>query len=478
MALPPKNLDAPKISADRWAEPSLSATETKPQKAIYSIANDKALLLVDRTRHSTDKTSFASVITLKVGADRYIKLRNIPVWDASEGRPNGDWIAVGSPPKFYLHNAELMEEQNKHDDPERYGPWGEICDAIAIFQAALTSDIQQVASQSVVEKIRLTTEMSPSRQLRAVEKKVLGMGTYKQVDEDTILYGGKGKIARAKVRTAPPEWNQPEKSLKEQKEYVASLRNEAALSKILYSVPHLGLVQASPGQNLKKIRLDMRLLEGGNFYSSLAMTPPVSTADRIKRIKYLSHIAQALEALHKAGYTYNDLKLENCLIDTEADEGVLGDLGSIRRANTPGGTGTYPAPECSSDKEGEAPLGPSTEENDCWAFGMLAYEMLHNSLHDRIDWRCSPKQISAASQKMVASLDLSDPADHLIANLISLDPRERPDMTKASQILDHLAHQPSVLVKKATSTYKKNTTHNFLTRRTQLWTNTKRPKPH
>ena len=91
---------------------------------------------------------------------------------------------------------------------------------------------------------------------------------------------------------------------------------------------------------------------------------------------YVASVALALRHLHRAGFVFRDLKLENVLLDPTGQL-KLADLGSAKRiSDTPGqrlmteiGTQSYLPPEQVGGR-GRNSAG------DLWALGVLAYEML------------------------------------------------------------------------------------------------------
>ena len=147
---------------------------------------------------------------------------------------------------------------------------------------------------------------------------------------------------------------------------------------------------------------------------------------------YVASVALALRHLHRAGFVFRDLKLENVLLDPTGQL-KLADLGSAKRiSDTPGqrlmteiGTQSYLPPEQVGGR-GRNSAG------DLWALGVLAYEMLAGEpgpfeTDDVGDDAPSRLRIFAAattSQERVAALTLA-----ISLTLTNPNPNPNPNLT-------------------------------------------------
>ncbi len=122
-----------------------------------------------------------------------------------------------------------------------------------------------------------------------------------------------------------------------------------------------------------RLFVDMRLIEGRDLQSLLAVGPPLSPA---RSVDIVEQIAKALHAAHRVGLLHRDVKPSNILLD-EDDFAVLIDFGIARTAGEMGltsageviGTFYYMAPERFTDHHVDA-------RSDIYALACVLYECL------------------------------------------------------------------------------------------------------
>jgi serine/threonine protein kinase len=145
-------------------------------------------------------------------------------------------------------------------------------------------------------------------------------------------------------------------------------------------------------------------------------------------------MAEALAALHRAGFVHGDVKPENVHL-LDAGTAVLVDLGFTHRPGENGvfaeegyvlGTANYLAPELHGEKPADGPAA------DWYSFGVMLFEMLTGQ-RPEIDSRrfgeASTLLRSVANPRLIALLDgllaknaSARPADALIVHeLIALE---------------------------------------------------------
>ncbi|QDZ23105.1 serine/threonine protein kinase [Chloropicon primus] len=149
------------------------------------------------------------------------------------------------------------------------------------------------------------------------------------------------------------------------------LRNTLVERSILSRVKHpfiVGIHYAFQTETRAYMALDY--CPGGELFHRLQQVKRLSEPDA--RV-YCAEVILAIEYLHRMNVIYRDLKPENILIDEEGHL-RLTDFGLVKECNgfqtyTICGTPEFMAPEI-LQKQGYG------EEIDCWALGVLLYEML------------------------------------------------------------------------------------------------------
>jgi serine/threonine protein kinase len=152
-------------------------------------------------------------------------------------------------------------------------------------------------------------------------------------------------------------------------------------------------------------------------------------------VKYLTHIAENLKKMHASNHSHNDIKIENCFIDTTNDQAMLGDLGTAAHFEKNSPCGSYPAPEFSTIN-GAPLLAPACIQNDCWAFARVIYEMTLGFCPYKMGWADGTLMILSGATLIRTSLAPSThPLHLLICALLSVDPAARPSMDEVIRCL-------------------------------------------
>lgn len=135
------------------------------------------------------------------------------------------------------------------------------------------------------------------------------------------------------------------------------------------NVVHLQEIIETPEQLI----MVMEILEGGDMEERLNKKKIFSEREAAHAIK---HTARAIAYLHQLGVTHRDVKPENMMYETTAEDSILKitDFGFSKyqgghKMKTGCGTGFYIAPEIANKRS----YGPSV---DVWAMGATLYQLL------------------------------------------------------------------------------------------------------
>lgn len=213
-------------------------------------------------------------------------------------------------------------------------------------------------------------------------------------------------------------------------EQAERFRNEAALQASVRH-PHVALIYEFFVDGQLPC-LVMEYVEGPTLQQILRRNGPMSEASAWK---ILGQLASALDHLHSRGIVHRDLKAGNIKLTREGQPKLL-DFGLARQSNTPRltrqghvvGTMASMAPEQFS--------GVSSAASDCWALGVLFYELLTGytpfggSTESEIG-----RLIQKADYLSPVKLNpgLSRASERLIHKLLTVSPERRPT---ALQVLD------------------------------------------
>jgi serine/threonine-protein kinase len=147
-----------------------------------------------------------------------------------------------------------------------------------------------------------------------------------------------------------------------------------------------------------------------------------------ERLDALTAVADGLAAIHRAGISHGDVKPENVLL-AASGRIVLMDLGLVRAAYEPergavAGTPAYMAPEIIA---GHA-LGTERHLADTYAFGILAYRVLANTLpflhEDPIAMLVA--HADAPVPSLLDVVPVPKRLAELVSSLMAKDPNDRP----------------------------------------------------
>ncbi|MBL9006556.1 MAG: serine/threonine protein kinase [Myxococcales bacterium] len=169
----------------------------------------------------------------------------------------------------------------------------------------------------------------------------------------------------------------------------------------------------------------------------------------VQAVRLAIQIAEGLVEVHAQGIWHRDLKPENIFLvtqDGQPEMAKLMDFG-VSRLRDPSeqayttwmvGTAAYSAPERFSDPLAEHP------KSDCYALGLMLYEMLSKGRHAIYEWhRSNGGQISIdqlteghwryahqnaipASLRSLPDSQVSEALDKLVLRLLGKDPAQRP----------------------------------------------------
>ncbi|MDT5232855.1 MAG: serine/threonine protein kinase, bacterial [Mycobacterium sp.] len=252
-------------------------------------------------------------------------------------------------------------------------------------------------------------------------------GNYRLIE--LLGRGGMGEVWRAHdtvidrivaIKILPPEISRDEV-------FQQRFRREAHAAARLNS-PHVVPIHTH-GEIGGRLFVDMRLIEGTNLESMLDAGPlPPAQA-----VRFIEHIARALQAAHKAGLLHRDVKPSNILVDDD-DYAYLIDFGIARavgeRALTTAGdvigTFFYMAPERFAGEETGAPRVDA--RSDIYSLACVLYECLtaeHAFPGDSLEQQVRNHLASPPPRPSLARPGLPNAFDTVIARGMAKNPGER-----------------------------------------------------
>ncbi|OHT16842.1 RAC family serine/threonine-protein kinase like protein [Tritrichomonas foetus] len=179
-------------------------------------------------------------------------------------------------------------------------------------------------------------------------------------------------------------------------------------------------------QTKTKFYLGLEYAPGGELFYHMEQIGLIPIDDA--RL-YVAEIALALDHLHKYGFVYRDLKLENVLFDSEGhvkltDFGLAKEI-YLSNTKTFCGSNHYLAPEIVLGQ-------PYSFEIDWWALGILLCEMLTGVTPFSGENRMQMFE-SIAHDKPILPSAIDEEAGSLILWLLTKDPKQRPKFAQISQ---------------------------------------------
>jgi len=164
-------------------------------------------------------------------------------------------------------------------------------------------------------------------------------------------------------------------------EQMAAFRREVEVQRHLtrIGVPHIVRVHdvlEKRGQ-FHGFLVDSGSLGDCRFFSQ---SPPMTVAGRIASLRASLHLAEALEAMHKAGFCHNDVKPDNVMLSQAlfgTIEAKLGDFGLTSKEGEALPTVCWRHATYSTIEAGAKKRAVATKENDVWALGVAIFEMIY-----------------------------------------------------------------------------------------------------
>jgi hypothetical protein len=432
-------ISSPKKSPEKALEPKKSPQKPRPSSTLaictniifttpkpwlppkaYTLLQGRAVLL-----HNISCQN--GVLTLAVGRERYIKLRNIGIENATATAvQDSGLLPFGPTPSFQLRLNDLYKELSAHRDVAKFGLFESID---AVFRSFL-QECERKTPQLVVQSTskihyKPTTEMETDGTLAVIEKKLFRSGSTKNIYKTHILWPQTSSPTCARSKLINHRLNPSELKKLDYELQTANFFKKNA-------VPYVITMSKLPSQDCRKIRIGMPFRK--NDLASLLYKPPFPTWKKL--LTYMYQIAQSLTRIHKWDLLHNDVKLQNCLLNEELDQAELCDFGLVGPRGGRNLAGTFPAPEFATS--GSIVRQKTTPANDCWAFGLALFGMLrgyplYNDLVLKADWKLSREQLLAIRESILLTLDLKDPEDTLLSDLLSIEPTQRPSMESTAQ---------------------------------------------
>lgn len=206
----------------------------------------------------------------------------------------------------------------------------------------------------------------------------------------------------------------------------------------------LPLIGVSVSTDLGSFRILTEWMPNGNLVQYTKANPEAN------RLELLSEVASGVIYLHELGVAHGDLKGKNVLVDNTgasriADFGVMtmSDLGTglfSESIDSLGGTLAWMSPELLDSSHPDSTIRP-TPESDCYALGMIMYEILAElpPFHGLSRWQIMLALVKGrhpVKPLYPESLGLSDELWELVRSCWSETVSARPT---ARELCDHLS---------------------------------------
>ena len=288
--------------------------------------------------------------------------------------------------------------------------------------------------------------------VQILTKEFLGRGRVKDVKKVTILAGSVGLLgsvyAYAKPRKDSGQYSHDE--------CLAFLCHEVETSRHLRKMGVRNIVDLVPVFRQKSVvrtvkGLAMELFDHFNIASLIKSSQyPIDRMEMANRLELALRMAVALAGCHKNGVLHGNFKPENVLTK-QTDEGMtvcLCDFGCAVPIGTP-----------SSEHNGSPFLAPeqwlvevkgkwlAAAGTDMWSFGLFLLSLIYGERENLINRQVTKEFMSLPPHRQyqdmcrfqraqVARLSAGDAVGRLIADLLRLDPSERPSASQTAARLE------------------------------------------
>lgn len=274
--------------------------------------------------------------------------------------------------------------------------------------------------------------------IKGVEIGSLGEGSFKKVTK-IILSGKKGGVPKIKALA------------KGISQHTSSqvLQHECKISKKLLKekVPNvmpMRLVTCKKAHHKKSSAALMKFCAGGDLCTYLDAHKGLPIHERMR---LADELAVAVDGIHKQGLCHLDLKQENVFIKVNKvgiPHILLGDFGETQKTSysTPG-CGTFPAPEMyeASMRKRNIYIQPSLDQ---WALGSILMSLKHGIdplRENNLSWgeKLSQEKFHRTAEQLSIHMHetlmhTGEETDQVIAQLLSVDPTERPSAERVHQV--------------------------------------------
>ncbi len=286
---------------------------------------------------------------------------------------------------------------------------------------AAASTSPRVAVCPVDVAVPGSTALDEDAQVASLVGATLG-GSYRVLHE--ISRGATGVVYRAEDvgLGRPVAIKLLRHDLARDRRLAARLHREAA---ILASIRHPNLIEVYAFRSDDEAYFVMELVEGPSLADLLEQT--LAQGERLDpraAAEVVSEVADALDAMHRAGLIHCDVKPQNVVLDRRGERAVLVDLGESARLGEDrlrSGTPGFAAPESFTEAE-------ETPASDVYGLAATAYVMLTGELPfgDGEAWDVLTRQLDGPPRPPSQwRVELPSAVDTVIAKALSVESRAR-----------------------------------------------------
>lgn len=256
----------------------------------------------------------------------------------------------------------------------------------------------------------------------------------KKMGDDLLGYGS-FKIVKYALEYDPVIWYAS--SSMEENDGIQELQRLELVKNISGMIKKRSHVSYKSKKQILKVRLLTSLCSRGNLRQF--MDAGITT--QLEKKFIASQLISTLKKLHKNGLLHRDLKSENCLINSDGNV-IIADVGTLcyqdsAQRNDDSTTSWYASPEYARvwlDTKGKGPfLDVTTTKHDIWSLGCILYELYFLPPQIRLPW--GRKKNHETFDKIVILKDgwfpephLSDSIEHVIWEMLRIDPNLRPSL--------------------------------------------------